>query len=215
MQRLIATLASSAFFCIGPACASVLPAVPGGGTIEFSFTYDGAPGLGALDGTASFGFFEVEDFLFDLEQVLNIGSLSSGAGAGKVTFNPFHITKHVDKSSPSFIVQGMSGKAGGSTIPVFGFSTFDLAPAATPGEAPLLSPWQAGDPCFELGMCDFSGVLVAYDAPMQVGSFEVTFIPDAVPEPATGALVISGFLAIALMRRHRRRSKTVSRPIFA
>ena len=29
-----------------------------------------------------------------------IGSQSSGAGAGKVTFNPFSITRKVDKSSP-------------------------------------------------------------------------------------------------------------------
>jgi len=28
-----------------------------------------------------------------IEQVLNIGSQSSGAGAGKVTFNPFSITR--------------------------------------------------------------------------------------------------------------------------
>lgn len=32
----------------------------------------------------------------DIEQVLNIGSQSSGAGAGKVTFNPFSITRKVD-----------------------------------------------------------------------------------------------------------------------
>ena len=30
---------------------------------------------------------------FDIEQVLNIGSQSSGAGAGKITFNPFSITR--------------------------------------------------------------------------------------------------------------------------
>ena len=35
------------------------------------------------------GHFEVSDYSFDIEQVLNIGSQSSGAGAGKVTFNPF------------------------------------------------------------------------------------------------------------------------------
>lgn len=28
------------------------------------------------------------------------GSSSSGAGAGKVTFNPFSITRKIDKSSP-------------------------------------------------------------------------------------------------------------------
>jgi type VI protein secretion system component Hcp len=29
------------------------------------------------------------------------GSQSSGSGAGKVTFNPFSITRKIDKSSPS------------------------------------------------------------------------------------------------------------------
>jgi hypothetical protein len=29
-----------------------------------------------------------------------IGSQSSGAGAGKVTFNPFSITRKIDKTSP-------------------------------------------------------------------------------------------------------------------
>jgi hypothetical protein len=33
--------------------------------------------------TTSKGVFEVEDYSFDVEQVLNIGSASGGAGAGK------------------------------------------------------------------------------------------------------------------------------------
>jgi type VI protein secretion system component Hcp len=37
-----------------------------------------------------------------LDQVAGgIGSQSTGAGAGKVTFNPFSITRHVDKASPN------------------------------------------------------------------------------------------------------------------
>jgi type VI protein secretion system component Hcp len=39
---------------------------------------------------------------FDIEQTLNIGSQSTGAGAGKVTFNPFSITRKVDRASPVF-----------------------------------------------------------------------------------------------------------------
>jgi hypothetical protein len=35
----------------------------------------------------------------DLELVTG-GSQSSGSGAGKVTFNPFSITRKVDKASP-------------------------------------------------------------------------------------------------------------------
>jgi hypothetical protein len=37
------------------------------------------------------GAFEIEDYSFDIEQVLNIGSQSSGGGSGKVSFNPFSV----------------------------------------------------------------------------------------------------------------------------
>jgi type VI protein secretion system component Hcp len=37
-----------------------------------------------------------------LDQVAGgIGSQSTGAGAGKVTFNPFSITRKVDRASPT------------------------------------------------------------------------------------------------------------------
>lgn len=55
------------------------------------------------------GLFEVEDYSFDIEQVLNIGSQSSGAGAGKVTFNPFSITRKIDCASPGFFQMACSG----------------------------------------------------------------------------------------------------------
>jgi hypothetical protein len=177
--------------------------MPSGGTIEFSLTYDGAQALGPLKGKAGFGVggFELKDFSFDIENPLNIGSQSSGAGAGKVTFDPFHITKVTDQATPSFFVQAGSDKPDGSLVPVFGFSTFDSAPLAAPSQAPLLSPWQVGDPCFQLALCSFSGVLVAYDAPMQVGSFDITFIPDTVPEPATLALLAVAFAGIGVAGR--------------
>jgi type VI secretion system Hcp family effector len=53
--------------------------------------------------------FEIEDFSFDIEQTLNIGSQSSGAGAGKVTFNPFQITRKVDSASPQFFQMAVRG----------------------------------------------------------------------------------------------------------
>ena|SRR5579871_4509822 len=55
--------------------------------------------------------FEIEDFSFDIEQTLNIGSQSSGAGAGKVTFNPFSITRKIDRASPQFFQMACSGTA--------------------------------------------------------------------------------------------------------
>src|SRR6476660_6056795 len=36
--------------------------------------------------------FALDDFSFSDDQTLNIGSQSSGAGAGKVTFNPLHLS---------------------------------------------------------------------------------------------------------------------------
>jgi len=55
--------------------------------------------------------FEVESYSFDVEQVLNIGSQSTGAGAGKIAFNPFKITRKIDKSSPTLFANACSGTA--------------------------------------------------------------------------------------------------------
>lgn len=55
--------------------------------------------------------FEVEDYSFDIEQTLNIGSQSSGAGAGKVSFNPFSITRKIDCSSPMLFDMACAGSA--------------------------------------------------------------------------------------------------------
>jgi type VI secretion system secreted protein Hcp len=54
--------------------------------------------------------FEVTDFNFDVEQVLNIGSTTGGAGAGKVTFNAFTFSRNTDKASPTFFQMCCSGK---------------------------------------------------------------------------------------------------------
>jgi type VI protein secretion system component Hcp len=55
--------------------------------------------------------FEVSDYSFDIEQALNIGSQSSGVGAGKVTFNPFSITRKIDKASPKLFDMACAGTA--------------------------------------------------------------------------------------------------------
>ena len=66
------------------------------------------PDVGAL--------FEVEEYSFDIEQTLNIGSQSSGAGAGKVTFNPFSITRAIDKASTTFYLMACNGTAFESAV---------------------------------------------------------------------------------------------------
>jgi type VI protein secretion system component Hcp len=54
---------------------------------------------------------EVLTVSFDIEQTLNIGSQSSGAGAGKITFNPFSITRRPDAHSAQFWQMACSGTA--------------------------------------------------------------------------------------------------------
>ncbi len=71
--------------------------------------YDGTTLTSESQNTVHPGWSEVADFSFDIEQVLNIGSASAGAGAGKVTFNPFSITRKVDINSPILFEMCCSG----------------------------------------------------------------------------------------------------------
>ncbi len=60
--------------------------------------------------------FEIESYSFDIAQSLNIGSQSTGAGAGKVTFNPFSITRKTDRASPVLFQMACSGTAFESVV---------------------------------------------------------------------------------------------------
>ena len=44
--------------------------------------------------------FDLQDWNFSVENTLNIGSSTGGAGAGKATFQPFKIKKSVDTGTP-------------------------------------------------------------------------------------------------------------------
>jgi PEP-CTERM motif-containing protein len=194
MERAFAGIVT-AILWLGPASAAISAIVPASGTLQLSIDYTGATGLGSLSGAATGGTFEVSDYSFSIEQTLDIGSQSSGAGSGKVTFNEFTINNLSDQAIPGFAIGAITHKPDDSVVPVFGFATLDSAPALAPAVAPVLAPWQPGDPCFQSGVCRFSGVLVAYDAPVQVGTFDMTFTP--VPEPASSSLILLGMLAAA------------------
>lgn len=53
--------------------------------------------------------FEIEEFEFGVENTLNIGSKSGGAGAGKVQFKEFSVTKTTDKGSAGLFRTCCSG----------------------------------------------------------------------------------------------------------
>jgi hypothetical protein len=53
--------------------------------------------------------FEIDDFSFDIEPVLNLGS-RGGAGAGKVTFNPIKVTRKADQASPRLFRMAATGE---------------------------------------------------------------------------------------------------------
>lgn len=53
--------------------------------------------------------FDIQSWNFGITQDVNVGSASGGIGAGKVNFNPFKITKAIDKSSPYFFATLCTG----------------------------------------------------------------------------------------------------------
>jgi type VI secretion system secreted protein Hcp len=72
-------------------------------------TFESSGAVGSTAGPNAGSVFEIDDFSFDIEQTLNIGSQSSGAG--KVTFNPFQITKKIDSATPILFQSAVTGAA--------------------------------------------------------------------------------------------------------
>jgi hypothetical protein len=63
------------------------------------------------DGGDSPVSFDIYDFSSTFQQTVNIGSQTGGAGAGKVTFQPFTMTKLPDASSPQLFTWLAGGTA--------------------------------------------------------------------------------------------------------
>ena len=81
--------------------------------------------------------FEVTTFSFDVEQTINMSSQSAGAGAGKIQFNPFKVTRKIDKATSKLYQMACRGttfdfvrlgfrKAGGTTASGLFFLRFDF-----------------------------------------------------------------------------------------
>jgi type VI protein secretion system component Hcp len=53
--------------------------------------------------------FEIEEWSFGVERVLSTASQSGGIGTGSATFNPFSITRKIDRASPTLFEMSCSG----------------------------------------------------------------------------------------------------------
>jgi type VI secretion system secreted protein Hcp len=53
--------------------------------------------------------FEIQSWSFGATNTLNMGSASGGAGAGKVSFDSFSITKNIDSASPHLFKTACAG----------------------------------------------------------------------------------------------------------
>ena len=124
--------------------------------------------------------FEVDNFNFDIEQTINMSSQSSGAGAGKVAFNPFKITRKIDKASPKLFEMACQGttfkfvrlgfrKASGTTASGSFFLRFDFKLVAV-----KTISWAHGDdsPTEDLEM-QFGGLQILYGVQEAGGSITV------------------------------------------
>lgn len=76
-------------------------ALTSGGTLDSTIA-------GSFD-AANPQFMKVTSYGSDVLQTLNIGSQSTGAGAGKIIFNPLQITKYLDAASPVLFQRAASG----------------------------------------------------------------------------------------------------------
>lgn len=102
MDILRTLILATAGACASSTCAAndiialEVPGIPGDAT--FSATYGLPPGS-----------IEVFSVSGGFAQALNIGSQSSGSGAGKITFNPISISKHFGASSPAILLSIAQG----------------------------------------------------------------------------------------------------------
>src|SRR5882672_7829288 len=75
-----------------------------------TYTTDISPIKNGID-TSNKQFIKILSYNNEIDQVLSIGSQTTGAGAGKVIFNPLKISKSLDSTSPDLFRDTAAGIA--------------------------------------------------------------------------------------------------------
>jgi hypothetical protein len=91
---------------------------------------------GETGGAAGLTAVPISGFDFSVQSATSIGAASTGAGAGKVTFNPLVVTRAIDASSPTLFLSSASGST---------FKQMLLSVVKTSGGQPhIVEQWQFG-----------------------------------------------------------------------
>jgi type VI secretion system Hcp family effector len=100
-------------------------------SIVCSYTAAGGPSGISVAANGSSNSFEIDDISFDLEQGLSTET-QIAARAGKVSFNPFTITKKLDKASPKLLQMAAGGSLFASVNCAFYSEALATGVAANP-----------------------------------------------------------------------------------
>lgn len=83
---------------------------------ESQINLSGQSQLSAINVPPNNNIFVIDNYALSIAQALNIGSQSSGIGAGKVVFDPLSITRNIDRASPVLYQMACAGTAFESVV---------------------------------------------------------------------------------------------------
>jgi len=175
---------------------------------SLSITYDtmANPALASTALTGSAQFYSVDPNVNDaipnaVGNALNIGNLSLGSSF----FKSFQPVDPCFGGSTCDIGLSFTGLSQGFTV--YGFDTL---PSSWPSSVltSYFTSFAPVDPCINGSVCHASGVLVANDDPVQIGTWEVTISAET-PLPGALPLFASGLGALGLLGWRRKRKQIV------
>ena len=146
--------------------------------------------------------FEVEDYSFDIEQTLSIGSQSSGSGNGShISFNPFVFHQSIGNSVTGFFdaIGDRNHVLYRYTVTITGLDPASLLTSSAPPTVPCLP---ADCAALELSFLS-SGVDPTVSFSLASDTTAYSF--QSVPEPETLSLLAVGLVGAGLFRRRRTR----------